>query len=145
MGDQGPLPVDDDRLSICRFLLRAGSEHPAAPAVITDREPLTYGELLARARTVAALLSPDVRKNPRIALLADNGPTYVVLYWGILLAGGVTVELNPGLGRRLLGARWSRRRPDSPGSSAPLPARRDGRSRRRSLAGGRNFRRPVCS
>jgi len=98
MGDQGPLPVDDDRLSICRFLLRAGSEHPAAPAVITDREPLTYGELLARARTVAALLSSEVRENPRIALLAENGPTYVVLYWGILLAGGVTVELNPGLG-----------------------------------------------
>jgi acyl-CoA synthetase (AMP-forming)/AMP-acid ligase II len=110
MIDHGAVSVDDERSSICRFLWRAGTDHSRAIAVITDGEPLTYGELLTRARTVAAVLSPEIRENPRIALLAENGPTYVVSYWGILLAGGVTVELNPGLGNLELG--WQLRNAD---------------------------------
>lgn len=62
-----------------------------------EGEETSYRELFDRAMGIAGALR-RVRGSPRIALLADNGTTYVAAYWGILLAGRTTVELNPALG-----------------------------------------------
>ncbi len=90
---------EKDFTSPCDWLRAAVATRPEAPAVLTDGDVLSYAELGRRARAIAALLAPRIGTNPRVALLADNGSDYVTLYWAILLAGGVSVELNPGLGK----------------------------------------------
>ncbi len=83
--------------SVCDFLVEAAARHGSRPAVITDDESVTYERLAGRALQVAQVLR-SASNNPRIALLADNGLDYAILYWGILFSGGTSVELNPGLG-----------------------------------------------
>lgn len=83
--------------SLCRLLEQAVAAHGARAAVITDGDSASYEELGRRAQQAARLIGQQLTDNRRVALLADNGLDYVILYWAVLLAGGVTVELNPGL------------------------------------------------
>ncbi len=83
--------------SICSIFETAISQYADYPAILIDAETLSYRELGHRAKQVAELLSSVETDNSRVALLAENGINYVILYWGILLAGKVSVELNPGL------------------------------------------------
>lgn len=88
--------------SICSIFETAISQYADYPAILMDAETLSYYELGHRAKQVAELLSSMESNNSRVALLAENGLNYVILYWGILLAGKVSVELNPGLADREL-------------------------------------------
>ncbi len=97
----GDLEVEQH--SMTRLFERSVSEHADRPAIVANGETLTYGELGRRARRVAELLAETATGNPRVALLAENSSRYAILYWGILLSGGVTVELNPRLGDGELG------------------------------------------
>jgi long-chain acyl-CoA synthetase len=59
-------------------------------------ESLTYRELGTRAAQAAnGLLARGVRPGDRVALLMPNCPEYPVAYYGVLLAGGVFVPVNP--------------------------------------------------
>ena len=84
--------------TLCDLLARTVRSRPNDPAVITDGAAVSYADLGGRAQGVARLIGDRPADNPRVALLTDGGLAHVVLYWGVLLSGGVTVELNPGLG-----------------------------------------------
>jgi len=57
---------------------------------------LTYGDLLARARQVAAGLgAAGVECGQAVALMLPSGHDYFVAFFGVLLAGGVPVPLYP--------------------------------------------------
>jgi len=65
------------------------------PAVLTEREVFSHGELLELTRSVAAsLVARGITKGARIALYALNGPEFVILYLGIVRAGAVVVPVN---------------------------------------------------
>ena len=98
--------------TLCDLLAQTVRTHPNDPAVITDGAAVTYAELGDRARNVARLIGARPADNPRVALLTDGGLAHVVLYWGVLLSGGVTVELNPGLGDPELRAQLDNAQPD---------------------------------
>ena len=70
---------------------------------LAERETLTYAELAARARAVAAGLQKlGVRKGDRVALCLANGPALIASFYGIWRAGAVAVPCNPMLTAREL-------------------------------------------
>ncbi|MFI6478539.1 AMP-binding protein [Nonomuraea sp. NPDC050663] len=73
-----------------RFWQVAGA-HPGRVAVIGRDESLTYAELGARARAVAAA----VRGAKRVAILLDHGPGLMAAILGALSAGALYVPLDP--------------------------------------------------
>ncbi|MEE8435511.1 MAG: long-chain fatty acid--CoA ligase [bacterium] len=63
---------------------------------LAERETLTYAQIAARARAVAAGLQKlGVRKGDRVALCLANGPSLIVAFYGIWRAGAVAVPCNP--------------------------------------------------
>lgn len=57
---------------------------------------LTYGAVYAKAREVAAALVSGfgVKKGDRVGIAARNSPSWIVIYMGVLMAGGVATLLN---------------------------------------------------
>ena len=109
--------------SLCDLLARTVRSRPNDPAVITDGAAVSYADLGGRAQGVARLIGDRPADNPRVALLTDGGLAHVVLYWGVLLSGGVTVELNPGLGDPELKAQLDNAEPGLLIADAPQGAR----------------------
>jgi len=65
---------------------------------IKDDERVTYRELNSRANRFARfLLNQGLVIGDRVVLLLENGLEYLVSYYGVLKAGGVTVPLNSDL------------------------------------------------
>lgn len=77
-----------------QIALRAAAERPA---LVSDGETLSYGELLERVSTAAARLDrcPGFRRDgvPRVGLACASGVDYIVLALAILKAGGCLVPL----------------------------------------------------
>lgn len=80
-----------------RFWAVAG-EHPGRAAVLGDDGPVTYAELAAEARTVAAA----VRGAARVGLLIGHGPRMLAAILGVLTAGAAYVPLDPAYPRARL-------------------------------------------
>jgi len=56
----------------------------------------TYQDLLDRAQAIAcALLALGVQKNDRVAMVLENSPEWVFIYFGILFVGAIVVPLDP--------------------------------------------------
>ena len=64
--------------------------------LVAGDERLTFADAHAKAREVAAALVSGfgVKKGDRIGIAARNSPSWIVLYMGILMAGGVATLLN---------------------------------------------------
>ncbi len=68
------------------------------PAVWFQGHWETYAEVEMRANQIAHFLVQNgIQKGDRVAILSDNSFEYIHFYYGILKAGGITVELNTGL------------------------------------------------
>ncbi|MGN9809235.1 hybrid non-ribosomal peptide synthetase/type I polyketide synthase [Micromonospora sp. BQ11] len=71
---------------------------PERPAVITPTRTLTYGELAARARVVAArLASLDVRPDDLVAVVMEKGWEQCAAVLGVLAAGAAYLPVDPEL------------------------------------------------
>jgi fatty-acyl-CoA synthase len=69
-----------------------------APALISDREQLSYRELAARSNRYARWArAQGVGKGDAVCLLMPNRPEYLALWLGITRAGGVVALLNTNL------------------------------------------------
>jgi acyl-CoA synthetase (AMP-forming)/AMP-acid ligase II len=59
-------------------------------------QDLTYGAFYLAAQKFAQQLTRQgLQKGGRAALILENGANWVIAFWGVLLAGGVVVPLNP--------------------------------------------------
>lgn len=77
------------------FLADSASLHPEKNAFFAQGHWYTYGQLDKRANQLARLLvKSGLQKGQRVALLLENSAQYVITYYGILKAGGITVALN---------------------------------------------------
>ncbi|HEB50643.1 MAG TPA: AMP-dependent synthetase [Desulfobulbus sp.] len=77
------------------FLIGRAARNPDRNVLLYGKNRITYGRLLAAARSLAAWLD-DLGLEPgfRGALLTDEPFEYLASYFGILLAGGTVVGLN---------------------------------------------------
>lgn len=74
---------------------QAASAFADHPAVLSATGSLTHRELkLFSSRVAANLRARGIRKGDRVALYAQNGPEFVILYLGIVRAGAVVVPVN---------------------------------------------------
>jgi len=70
--------------------------NPQAICVVQQERHVSYAELWQEICGIAQfLLDQGLAREDRVALLLDNSVEYVTSYYGILLAGGVVVALNP--------------------------------------------------
>ncbi len=72
------------------------AEHREATFLVSGEERLTFGEVYAVASSVANALVTvhGVRVGDRVGIAMRNSPSWIALYMGILMAGGVATLLN---------------------------------------------------
>ncbi len=77
-------------------LTTAAAEHPDQDALRVNGQGVTYAQLHGMAAKVAgALRANGIEPGDRVAMILPNVPSFPVVYWGILLAGGIVVPMNP--------------------------------------------------
>jgi acyl-CoA synthetase (AMP-forming)/AMP-acid ligase II len=93
-----PYPdVEIPDLSVPAYVLAAGKERPAAPALIDGLkgDTITHGQLAAYVdRVAAALHARGLRKGDVVAVFCPNTPWYPVVFHGIAAAGCVMSPIN---------------------------------------------------
>ncbi|ODU20603.1 MAG: AMP-dependent synthetase [Sphingomonas sp. SCN 67-18] len=72
------------------------AQHGAADFLVTDDERLSFAAVYAQARAVAGALVDGfgVKRGDHVGIAARNAPGWIVLYMGIVMAGGVATLLN---------------------------------------------------
>lgn len=76
-------------------LFHQAIQNPTKTAIKVQDEAFTYGDLIQKARCLAALLlgnQADLNEN-RVAFMVSPGIDYVAVQWGIWMAGGMAVPL----------------------------------------------------
>jgi amino acid adenylation domain-containing protein len=91
-----PLAQEEEPAAIHRWVAAWAEQTPSAPALIAEREEISYGELDRRANRLAHhLLSLGVERGSRVAVALRHAPERVVVLLGVLKAGGAYVSLDP--------------------------------------------------
>ncbi len=81
---------------IHQFLIESAGKFPDKIAVIHENHRASYIEILQKAKQLSAFLhNIGIVKGDRVVLMQENSVEYVVSYYGILMAGGVVISLNP--------------------------------------------------
>ncbi|MGW0998994.1 long-chain-fatty-acid--CoA ligase [Streptomyces sp. NPDC002523] len=87
--------------NLAEFLVQTAARQPESAALRLGTATLTYADLDRLSAQAAALLCTEgLRAGDRVALMLPNMPEFVVLYYGILRAGGIVVPMNPLLKER---------------------------------------------
>jgi long-chain acyl-CoA synthetase len=87
----------------CRLLASAATD-PSAAAIRLDAETLSYAALAeASGRLAEYLIARGLVPGDRVGVMLANVPEFAVAYYGVLLAGGVVVPMNPLLKGREIG------------------------------------------
>ena len=77
-------------------LVSTATSTPEHAALRVNGQGVTYQQLHGLAAKVAGTLRADgVEPGDRVAVILPNVPAFPVVYWGILLAGGIVVPMNP--------------------------------------------------
>ncbi len=77
-------------------LVSTATSTPEHPALRVNGQGVTYQQLHGLAAKVAGTLRANgVEPGDRVAVILPNVPAFPVVYWGILLAGGIVVPMNP--------------------------------------------------
>jgi len=78
------------------FLEESARRFPDAPCTIFKGATITFREMNALTdRIAAAVAGLGVKKGDRVGIFMPNTPQFVMVYFGILKAGGVVVATNP--------------------------------------------------
>jgi len=77
-------------------LIKSATRHPQKVALVIEGEEYTYGQLLDTSQRVArALLDRGLQRGDRVGVYMDNTWPCITSIYGILLAGGVFLMINP--------------------------------------------------
>ncbi len=77
-------------------ILESGKHaYPRRPAIVFGSKIFTYEEIHEKACVVARCLKEkNIAKGDRVAILLDNSPEFVFVYFGILMTGAIVVPIN---------------------------------------------------
>lgn len=71
------------------------AQHGSATFLVAGEERLTFSDMLGHGEAVArALVARGVRKGDRVGIAMRNSPSWIALYMGAVMAGGVATLLN---------------------------------------------------
>ncbi len=91
------------KLPVFEYLTRSAQRFPDQPCTIFRDQVITYAEMDRLSDVFAAgLASIGVKKGDRIGVLLPNLPQFVLVFYGILKAGGIVVAMNPQYKKREL-------------------------------------------
>ncbi len=77
------------------FLSEIAAKIPDKTAVIHGQRRVTYGEINRGVSKVASfLLNSGMNAGDRAGIMSENSPEYIISYFGIQRAGGISVDIN---------------------------------------------------
>lgn len=86
----------DSPVALYHLLSASAHRNPDAVFVHHRGRDWTYGEVYKGARSLAAWLrNHGLQSGERVGILLPNSAEYVTCYFGVLMAGGIVVALNP--------------------------------------------------
>ena len=89
------LKILEVSINIKEMLERTAREVPQKTAIVLGSQRVTYRELDESSNRVAnALLSLGMSKGDHVAILMSCTPEWVINYFGVVKAGGITIILN---------------------------------------------------
>lgn len=81
---------------IHNFLSEVARKMPGKVVVIQGKRRVTYRELhTGVSRLATFLLDRGVQVGDRVIIMIENSPEYIISYFGVQQAGGISVALNP--------------------------------------------------
>ena len=94
--DQGvPHTIDYPPVPIFHFLEESAIKYPDQPCTIFKGAKISFHEMDALTdKLAAALVEMGMKKGDRVGMFIPNTPQFVMVYFGILKAGGVVVAIN---------------------------------------------------
>ncbi|MFC4767647.1 long-chain-fatty-acid--CoA ligase [Effusibacillus consociatus] len=88
--------LDIMNLTMTEVFEQTCKRFPERNAVCFYGQELNYQTLFGYASRFAAGLSEaGIQKGDRVAIMLPNCPQYVIAYYGVLMAGGIVVQVNP--------------------------------------------------
>jgi len=95
--DKGvPHTVEVPQVPLFHFLDESARKYPDRACTIFKGAVISYKEMNALSdHMAAALVEMGVKKGDRVGIFMPNLPQFVIVYFGILKAGGVVVAVNP--------------------------------------------------
>ena len=82
--------------NIATDLTTTAAKDPEQSAIRINGQSMSYAQLHGAAAKVAgSLRAAGVEPGDRVAIILPNVPAFPVVFYGILLAGGVVVPMNP--------------------------------------------------
>jgi acyl-CoA synthetase (AMP-forming)/AMP-acid ligase II len=81
--------------SLAHYFAHYCAVHAETTFLVAGEERLTFAQVYAQATRVAnALVAGGMGRGDRIGIAMRNSPSWIALYMGVLMAGGVAVLLN---------------------------------------------------
>ena len=95
--DKGvPTTIEYPNVPLFHFLEDAARKYPDRACTIFKGAVVTYKEMNEITdRVAAAFVYMGVKKGDRVGMFMPNSPQFVMIYYGILKAGGIVVSTNP--------------------------------------------------
>jgi long-chain acyl-CoA synthetase len=91
-----PTTIQYPKAPLFHFLEEAARKYPDRACTIFKGAVVTFREMNAITdRLAAALVDMGVKKGDRVGIFMPNTPQFVMVYYGILKAGGAVVATNP--------------------------------------------------
>ena len=85
-------------IDIKQMLEKTASEVPQKTAIVFGSQRVSYRELDETSNRIAnALIDVGLQKGDHVAILMPNSPEWIINYFGVVKAGGITVTLDPRL------------------------------------------------
>lgn len=95
--DKGvPTTIEYPNVPLFHFLEDAARKYPDRACTIFKGAVVTYKEMNEITDCVAAaIVDMGVKKGDRVGMFMPNSPQFIMIYYGILKAGGIVVSTNP--------------------------------------------------
>jgi acyl-CoA synthetase (AMP-forming)/AMP-acid ligase II len=81
--------------SLAHYFAHFCAQHADVTFLVAGEERLTFGQVYDQAGGVArSLVAQGIKRGDRVGIAMRNSPSWIALYMGVLLAGGIAVLLN---------------------------------------------------
>ena len=81
--------------SLAHYFAHFSTQHADATFLVAGEERLTFGQVYDQAGGVArSLIAQGIGRGDRVGIAMRNSPSWIALYMGVLMAGGIVVLLN---------------------------------------------------